>query len=804
MSKATCTVGQRAFLIKGKETFLYSGEVHYFRIPTRYWKKHLQALRDAGCNAVSTYVPWSWHEYEEGKFDISGKTHPERNLLGFMKLAQQHGLYVTLKPGPYVMAETTDQGIPRWLTTRYLHCKAIGENGQAWGDPFVSYMSHAFRAKAARWLRFFAQKVVVPNQAKHQGAVIMLQLCNEIGIFSWLGMQADYSHSSLAAWWMFLKHRYPRLDDLSRLLDREVKSYESIMPPRSLCASRRDYVLYELFHDYLRWAYADYVAFLAKTLRDAGVTVPFFANIGGWVFGRAHEFCMNATFHRETVRKVPDVLYGLDHIPEFVSPLNAHDGIVANQLAMELQRRRGPIYSAELQCGSREHGVETYPPELGLFYRECIAHGLTGMNFYMFAQGKNPKGRGTDGPMFYWYNAVDYKANRQPTFDVVRDLGEWLSANGDLVLKSERPSSLGVVFYPHIHETELLFSTLHKRSRLDVAAVGFDADPLDFRSRAYFDGVIRILTKKSIPYDLVDVTLRPTASLRRYRRLVLVTNEIMDPASQQKLVDYVQSGGELIVFPVLPQYDRSFAPCTIMQNALGIKTHGRAASNRVYTDALSDIPVAQPPYILDSRGARVLARDVDGHVVGIEKKIGKGLVRAFGFFLFYTIEEHPTLWSEMMNLADIPRHAGTDNDALQVELRIVGNEGILFVGNFHRMPRTSRIWVRDPRTGKPLDLGAVTMPELNGLLMPIQASVSAEMRLVFALAELLERGRTTGGKARFVLRGPATMPGRLCVFAPGAQGRVQIDGREAPLRRAGNLFYVDYVQTGTRQIIEIV
>jgi beta-galactosidase len=801
-SRSTCSISKRAFCLNGKEVFLYSGEVHYFRIPMRYWEKHIRALVDAGCNAVSTYVPWSWHEYEEGKFDISGKTHSERNLLGFIKLAAEHGLFVTLKPGPYVMAETTDQGIPGWLTSRYPETRALGENGQPWGNPFVSYMSTVMRDKAARWLTYFARSVVVPYQRKRKGAVIMLQLCNEIGIFSWLGMQADYSASSLAAWWMFLKHRFPRLEDLSRALDREISAYENVMPPRNVCSSRREYFLYELFHDYLRWAYADYVAFLAKTLRKAGVAVPLFANIGGWVFGRAHEFCMNATFHRETARKVPDVLYGLDHIPEFVSPLNAHDGIVANQLAMELQRRRGPIYSAELQCGSREHGVETYPPELALFYRECIAHGLTGMNFYMFAQGRNPKGRGTDGPMFYWYNAVDYKAHRQPTFDVVRDLGEWLRFNGARVIASERRASLGVVFYPHLHETELLFSTLHKRTRLDAAQIGLSADPLDFRTRAYFDGVIRILTKKSVPYDLVDVTVRNTKSLSAYPRLVLVTNEIMDPDSQQKLVDYVREGGELVVFPVLPRYDRNFAPCRIMEEAFGIHEEGVAASNRVYTERLSDIPVVLPPRILSARGGAVLARDVDGHVVGIEKSVGQGTVRAFGFFLYYSIEEHPTLWAEMMNLAQTPQSAGTDNDVLQVEFRKTGREGLLFIGNFHRTQRSSRVWVRDPRSGNRLDIGEVALPALTGLLMPIQAEITPAVRLLYAHAELLDRGQRAG-RAVFGLRGPADMPCRLAIRVPKDIRRIRVDGQDVATRRVGDVIHAEYRQTGRRQTVEI-
>ncbi len=93
---ATCRIKGDAFSLGGRSTFLHSGEVHYFRIPRRYWGKHFEALAGAGCNAVSTYVPWSWHEFKEGTIDFTGRTHPERDLKGFVEQAGQHGLHVTL------------------------------------------------------------------------------------------------------------------------------------------------------------------------------------------------------------------------------------------------------------------------------------------------------------------------------------------------------------------------------------------------------------------------------------------------------------------------------------------------------------------------------------------------------------------------------------------------------------------------------------------------------------------------------------------------------------------------------------
>ena len=802
----TCRITGTAFNINGKESFLYSSEVHYFRIPKKFWAKHLQAVVDSGCNAISTYVPWSWHEFKEGTIDLTGRTHPERDLAGFIDLAAKFNLHVTLKPGPYVMAETTDQGIPQWLVDTYPETLALDDQGNPWGPAFVSTVNAVFRKKAAAWLAVFAKKIVVPRQSRKRGGILMLQIDNEIGIFQWLGARGEYSKANIASWQAYLRREVPNVAKLSALLEKPIRSHADVVPPSGMCDSRREAVLYRLWHDYHRWLYGDYVTFLSGALRRAGVKTPFFTNIGGWVFGRAHEFVMNGTFHRETAKRNPDLLFGLDHIPEYVSPYNIHDGIVANQIAEELQRQRGPLYSAELQCGSREHGVQTYPAELGLFWRLCIIHGLTGMNFYMFSQGRNPRGRGSDGPLFYWYNAVDYKGNRQPTFQAVQELGEWLKSNGDMIVQSKRPSGVAVAFYPHLYETEFIVPTLQKQTKLDAGKLGLSMDPVDFRNRSLFDGLIRILAKKSIPYSFADITARSVANLRTFDSLVVMANDVMDAATQTKLASYVKSGGRLVLYPMAPKFDRDFKPCTILADALGIKVTGRSTTNRVYMDALKDIPVACLPNILASAGARVLARDANNKVVGVEKKVGQGTVRYFGYFHNYTIEEHPDLWSAMIQFPQLRRNAMADNDNLIVETRVVDGEAVAFVGNFHRMPMSAHVRVRNPRGKGEVDLGRIEVGSLIGLMLPVQAKLSPTLDLVFAHGELLSRPSTSlraGSGSRFTLRGPAGSAGVIERRSKKPVKRVTIDGKPAACTARGDVVRVTYTQTGAAQVISV-
>lgn len=99
------------FLVDGKPFQIISGEIHYTRIPRAYWKDRLAKLKAMGLNTVTTYVFWNAHEATPGHYDFTG----ENDIAEFIREAQQAGLYVILRPGPYVCAEWELGGYPAWL-----------------------------------------------------------------------------------------------------------------------------------------------------------------------------------------------------------------------------------------------------------------------------------------------------------------------------------------------------------------------------------------------------------------------------------------------------------------------------------------------------------------------------------------------------------------------------------------------------------------------------------------------------------------------------------------------------------------
>ncbi|NLF32596.1 MAG: hypothetical protein GX591_17105 [Planctomycetes bacterium] len=115
------TYDDRSFLIDGHRVWLVSGAVHYFRVPRELWRDRLAKAQAGGLNCVETYVAWNRHERHEGQWDFSG----DNDVVEFIQQAADLGLYVIVRPGPYICAEWDFGGLPAWLgAKRNIHLRS--------------------------------------------------------------------------------------------------------------------------------------------------------------------------------------------------------------------------------------------------------------------------------------------------------------------------------------------------------------------------------------------------------------------------------------------------------------------------------------------------------------------------------------------------------------------------------------------------------------------------------------------------------------------------------------------------------
>eukprot|EP01059_Diplonema_ambulator_P003801 TRINITY_DN1349_c2_g1_i9.p2 TRINITY_DN1349_c2_g1~~TRINITY_DN1349_c2_g1_i9.p2 ORF type:complete len:378 (+),score=88.61 TRINITY_DN1349_c2_g1_i9:2729-3862(+) len=114
----------RSVLIDGERVLMLSGAVHYSRVMPEDWEKVIVMAKDMGLNTIQTYVMWNFHEESEGDWSWEGR----RDLRTFLSLIQQHGMYATVRIGPYVCAEYYYGGIPLWMRSK-AECYRCSDEG---------------------------------------------------------------------------------------------------------------------------------------------------------------------------------------------------------------------------------------------------------------------------------------------------------------------------------------------------------------------------------------------------------------------------------------------------------------------------------------------------------------------------------------------------------------------------------------------------------------------------------------------------------------------------------------------------
>ncbi len=160
----TFTIGNKTFLLNGQPFVVKAAEVHYPRIPRPYWEHRIKMCKALGMNTLCLYVFWNIHEQREGVFDFSGNN----DVAAFCRLAQKNGMYVIVRPGPYVCAEWEMGGLPWWLLKK----KDIRLRER---DPYFMERVKIFEQKVGEQL--------APLTIQNGGPIIMIQVENEYGSY---------------------------------------------------------------------------------------------------------------------------------------------------------------------------------------------------------------------------------------------------------------------------------------------------------------------------------------------------------------------------------------------------------------------------------------------------------------------------------------------------------------------------------------------------------------------------------------------------------------------------------------------
>lgn len=166
---------KNVFIKDGKEFDYVSGSLHYFRVPHELWYDRLLKLRASGINVVSTYIPWNFHEPHPGQYNFKG----DADLFKFMDIAQELGLYVNIRPGPYICSEWDLGGIPYFV----LGSRKDGVRLRTMDSRYIAHVQCYFDELLPR---------LKPYLYENGGPIILVQIENEYG--SEKACDNDYMH----------------------------------------------------------------------------------------------------------------------------------------------------------------------------------------------------------------------------------------------------------------------------------------------------------------------------------------------------------------------------------------------------------------------------------------------------------------------------------------------------------------------------------------------------------------------------------------------------------------------------------
>jgi len=761
------------FLLNGEKIFLNSGEIHYFRVRRELWATHLEAAREAGLDTISSYVPWAWHEYEEGTFDFNGTSLPERDLAGWLELCQSYGLTCIVKPGPFILAEFRGAGLPDWFMERYREVvKMRNSRGDIVASDGVSLFHPVYLEKVTLWYDQI-MPLIGRFESEAGGPVIMMQICNEIGVFAWLARQGDYCpevHQRFIAW---LQKNYSNIDEINTLWGTGYQSFhEAELPPDGNLAyqSPGDRARDNDWHRFWRSYYGDYLRMLSRMARERGITVPFYHNLPGWIYGHGYEFPVNITMYDDLFGDKSELIFGVDHIPEFLSHRNMHDDRIINDITHAMQGNK-PLFAAEFQCGSREYHVVTNPAEMELFYKASIAHGLKGWNYYMFSQGRNVPGKGYSGDTFYWFNPLTAEGERTSAFPLVKRMSRILKNTETIIVNARRRAEVCVLFYPPYYATEL------ERPVDGNCKLLFT--PSAIRRPAYFDGLLKVLQVLNIDYDLVDVRQATAEKLSAYRQTWLFSTDEMNAPDQQTVVDYMNGGGQCVIFPSLPHREMSQQPCTLIRDAVDVTPAGTELIDSPLVEVLQyrDIKCANPFIVYDEsslEGATVVARTLHGSVCGFMKPVGRGSVLHLGTWLGFDTEGHKPVYEALLLCSDARlRNSSADSDWVTVSERFTDDgRAMLFAGNYYNEEQKGSMTYTHPASGDPINLPytckTMNWPPLYAILTPVGVPVAPGITLLHSTSDLLGMD-TDPESVVFTLQGHRDLMGELVLEGEGVQ-----------------------------------
>lgn len=665
--------------------FLISGEFHYFRVPQADWRRRLRLWKDAGGNAIATYVPWLIHEPEEGHFVFGPE--PWLQVEKFLQVCAEEQMHVLARPGPYQYSELKGAGVPLWVFQKYPQVLATDLAGKPRNSTGASYLHPIFLDKTRAWF-----DKICPLLAKYTiangGPIAMTQFDNELmGIHEWFGGW-DYNPETMGSgtedgrYPRFLRERYGTIEAVNAAYGTTFASFAEARPIEGKGHKRNEDR--RRVRDYMEFYFAttaEYAQILMQMMRDRGLDLPF-------VHNSANQG-MNSYFLEMMRQTKGQVLLGSDHYYTLGMDWDQNNPtpLYASKcyFSLEMLRLMGcPPTVFEMPGGSCSDFPPITPTDLRACYWMHAAMGLKGVNYYILTGGPNPPGAGTTTDLYDYGAAIAADGTVRPILQVQKEFAEFLHTNPWLATATQETDFNIGLDWEHSRASNYF------AERGDLQMSSADAW-LFWRKGMFFSAMCSSWSPGMADLytdDLLSAIDKP---------LWLATSACMVRAVQERLVRFVEAGGRLLLAPVIPYLDESLQPCAVLRDFLdGAATKPwEGIERRLNVGPVENVAVTGRLFVADGMpaGARAIAHEVNNQATcGWTVSRGKGSVTWLGLQWTHSMSEHGRMVSYLLEQCGVTgRVVECDNPNVWAILRRSGDRRMLFLLNLFSSPMEANV-----------------------------------------------------------------------------------------------------------------
>lgn len=588
----------------GKPFFFIGADYQYYRDKRSNWSARLDQLKEGRCNVITFYIPWRHHLVHdpvtgEITYDFTGETLDSRDVVTFLNLIREKNLLAIAKPGPFVHSELNIGGLPDVSSPSFNPeiepVRVYSQKPLYWEYGWTQLPSPndpLFDALAKRWLNEVG-KLLQPYVGEGQ-PLIGIQLLDETIYctsndapwhFGYGGPDMQYFHK-------LLKEKYLTIEHYNRCHGTEYKAFDfvtgPVLRPGERVASSRKELLTYMDWGMFQWRlrrdiYARYIEYLGIDLpyltNFAAITPPIEEKIPEkqemwardiqaeywhlypeWWFNQNRVDMDTDVYEYGMISWLGVAAYNINDTTSEPGDLKKND--VFHRYINTARRRRGINMEENWGFSKLYHTLSQYPFIPFFQTLASIAGGCTGYVIF------------TGVCHGYWIDDLDAVTRKQqrtfPTdapigengetgamYDTMVLLNDFFVNEGEGLLRAELDMDICFLIYP---EYASISSWVPDQKKFgvneNVPRVGTDV----------LEPAAMICNQHGINYEFAEIAAYSVKELLKKKAVAMHLGFFLAEAEQQKLIDFVQAGGKLIIGGELPRFDDAMEPCTLLRD----------------------------------------------------------------------------------------------------------------------------------------------------------------------------------------------------------------------------------------------